>query len=187
MRVVSGEKRGLKLHEVPSTVTCRPTADKVKEAMFDIIRFRLRGRVLDLFGGTGQLGIEALSNGCESVVICDNNADSIGLITRNVAKAKFEDRAKVLHIDYKRFLRHQAKKHEFNVIFLDPPYAGELLEKSMKYIDEGEILAPDGIVVAESAAETEVPETFGNLKLEKRYKYGTVAVRIYSYEKEDVQ
>lgn len=184
MRVVSGERRGLKLCEVPACVTCRPTADKVKEAMFDIIRFRLKGKVLDLFGGTGQLGIEALSNGCEKAIICDNNADSIGLINRNVLKAGFGERAKVLHMDYKRFLKHEAKKQEFNVIFLDPPYAGELLEKSMKYIDECELLAPDGIIVAESAADTDIPDIFGSLKMEKRYKYGTVAVRIYSYKKE---
>ena len=185
MRVVSGEKRGLKLCEVPSSVTCRPTADKVKEAMFDIVRFRLSGRVLDLFGGTGQLGIEALSNGCESAVICDNNADSIALINRNVAKAGFDARSTVLHTDYKRFIKNNARKGEFNVIFLDPPYNCELLEKAMKYIDEYGILASDGIIIAESAAEENIPETFGGLSMEKRYRYGTVAVRIYSYPKEE--
>ncbi len=185
MRVVSGEKRGLKLCDVPPSVTCRPTADRVKEAMFDIVRFRLGGRVLDLFGGTGQLGIEAISNGCETAVICDNNADSISLISRNVAKAGFTDRISVLHTDYKRFIKNNAGKGEFNVIFLDPPYNCELLEKAMNYIDEYGILADDGIIIAESAVETAIPDTFGSLKLEKSYRYGTVAVRIYSYPKEE--
>ena len=186
MRVVSGEKRGLKLCDVPPAVTCRPTADRVKEAMFDIVRFRLQGRVLDLFGGTGQLGIEAISNGCESAVICDNNADSIALINRNVTKAGFNDRITVLHTDYKRFIKNNAKRGEFDVIFLDPPYNCELLEKAMNYIDEYGILAEGGIIIAESAMETVLPETFGGLKMEKSYRYGTVAVRIYSYPKEEI-
>lgn len=185
MRVVSGEKRGLKLCEVPLDAPCRPTTDKVKEAMFDIIRYRLEGKALDLFSGTGQLGIEAVSNGCTEAVLCDNSQESLDIIKKNVKRAGYEDRTRILLTDYRRFIKTGAKKEEFSVIFLDPPYASGLMAKALTAIDEFGILAPKGVILAETSAETFLPETVGSLILEKRYRYGTIAVHLYSYGRED--
>ena len=112
LRVVGGEKRGLKLREMPKDATCRPTLDRVKVAMFDIVRFELSGKALDLFSGTGQIGIEAISNGCEKAVFCDKDPVSLRITRENIKKAGFESRAEVLDCDYKNFLRHRAKKGE---------------------------------------------------------------------------
>lgn len=182
MRIVSGEKRGLKLNDVPPTVTCRPTIDRVKEAIFDIIRFELEGKVLDLFSGTGQLGLEALSNGCEEAVFCDNNEHSIDLIKRNVKKAGYENRSKVLNCDYKHFLKHVAKPKEFKIILLDPPFGSILADKSLNYISQQDCLADDGIIVLECDKTENHDERIGNLKLRKKYTYGKVAVLIYIKE-----
>ena len=182
MRVVSGEKRGLKLHEIPPEVSCRPTTDRVKESIFNIIRFHLQGNALDLFGGTGQLAIESVSNGCEKAVICDHSPASLKLIRRNVKKAGYEDRITVFDCDYKKFLRHRAQKNEFSLIFVDPPYHTPLAEKSLCYIEESGCLSPDGVIVVETAADENLKERYGVFTLRKKYCYGQIAVRIYEYK-----
>ena len=179
MRIVSGEKRGLKLKEIPADAACRPTLDRVKEAMFDIVRFSLSGKALYLFSGTGQLGIEALSNGCDSAVFCDNNIDSLRFTRENVKKAGFEDRAEILDCDYKNFLKHRAKKDEFGIIFLDPPYRTPLAEKSLRYISEAECLKDGGVIVLETLKEMSMPSEVGDLICKKSYSYGQVALHIY--------
>lgn len=179
MRIVSGEKRGLKLCDVPKEALCRPTTDRVKESVFNIIRFSVKGRALDLFGGTGQLAIEAVSNGCRSGVVCDNSPISLELIRRNVKRAGYEDKITVLNCDYKNFLRRQAQKHEFSLIFLDPPYHTPLAERSLCFISEADCLAKDGIVVLESSADEPFEEIYGGLRLRKKYVYGQIAVRIF--------
>ena len=186
LRVVGGEKRGLKLREMPKDATCRPTLDRVKVAMFDIVRFELSGKALDLFSGTGQIGIEAISNGCEKAVFCDKDPVSLRITRENIKKAGFEDRAEILDCDYKHFLRHRAKKDEFKVIFLDPPYETPLLEKSLAYISDAECLTEDGVIVAETLREKEMPEEVGNLIKTKSYAYGQVALHIYRRKEENI-
>lgn len=186
MRIVGGEKRGLKLKEIPKDAVCRPTLDRVKVAMFDIIRFDLKGKALDLFSGTGQLGIEAISNGCEKCVFCDKDPVSLRLTRENVKKSGFEDRATVLECDYKRFLRHRATSGEFNVIFLDPPYESLLAEKALGYISDADCLAPDGVIVAETLKEKILPEEVGRLEKVKTYAYGQVSLHIYHRKEENI-
>ena len=184
MRIITGKARGIRLETLEGLET-RPTSERSKEAIFSMLQFNIAGsEVLDLFAGSAQMGLEALSRGASSAVMVDQNKDAIRIMEENALKTKLFPQCKIWRSDYMDYIRRNHGE-AFDIIFLDPPYAGELLEKSLKYIDEGEILAPDGIIVAESALETELPETFGSLKLEKRYRYGTVAVRIYSYGKED--
>lgn len=186
MRIVGGEKRGLKLNELDDGVVCRPTIDRVKEAVFDIIQFDIEGNALDLFAGTGQLGIEALSRGCDKTVFCDNNENSIRLIKANIKKAKYEDRAEILFCDYKKYLKYNAVPDSFKLIFLDPPYNTELAVKALELIEERQIIRKDGIVILECGKEEEKPQNIGSLSLKKRYNYGQISVLIYTSKVEVV-
>ncbi|MCL2202088.1 MAG: 16S rRNA (guanine(966)-N(2))-methyltransferase RsmD, partial [Oscillospiraceae bacterium] len=126
MRVISGSVRGRKLKE-PAGVSVRPTSDMVKESVFNIIQFDIEGRkVLDMFAGTGQLGLEALSRGAGSAVFVDSKSDSVKLIWENVKICGFEDRVQVLLRDA---LRYAEGDEKFDLIFLDPPYGDGVLEK----------------------------------------------------------
>ena len=131
MRVISGSARGIAL-KTPDGSKTRPTADRVKEAMFSIIQFDLPGaRVLDLFGGTGQLGIEALSRGAKFSVFVDQGAQACALIRENLKRTRFESSAKVIQSDYDLYLRKNSDK--FDIILLDPPYAEVFLENSLSH------------------------------------------------------
>lgn len=181
MRIIGGKKRGLKLCDVPKDVTCRPTGDKVKEALFDIIRFRAKGSFLDLFGGTGQIAIEAVSIGFDSAVIIDNSPASISLIRKNVDRSGFGSEITIIESDYKKYLKHTVADKQFDVIFIDPPYDTELAYKSLKYISESNILKEDGMVVVETAFEKTFDDSYSRLKKIKEYKYGTVKLITYTW------
>ena len=132
MRVITGKARGISL-KTPSGMATRPTADRVKEALFSIIQFQIPGaRVLDLFGGTGQLGIEALSRGACAAVFVDEREDACQLIRENLRRTNFQQSGTVLRSDYLAYLRRCREK--FDIIFLDPPYAEVFLENSLKMI-----------------------------------------------------
>lgn len=176
MRVVGGEKRGTLLSTFENE-NIRPTLDHVKEALFSIIQFEPFDAFLDLFSGTGQIGIEAISRGAKHVVMCDNSPDSVSLIRRNLAKTKLTDRATVLLTDYKRFLKQTDLK--FHVVFLDPPFGAIAGDKALELLGEGRILHPDGLVLFECDASAVKPETVGCLTLRKRYRYGQVALFLY--------
>lgn len=180
MRIVGGEKRGLKLNELYKENTCRPTIDRVKEAIFDIIQFDIEGDALDLCAGTGQIGLEALSRGCEKVVFCDNDENAIKLIKENIKRAKYEEKAEVLFCDYKKYLKLHTGENRFKLIFIDPPYDTGLSDKALAVIGEGEILRNDGIVVIECGKREIKPLNCGKLVLKKRYNYGQIAVLIYT-------
>jgi 16S rRNA (guanine(966)-N(2))-methyltransferase RsmD len=177
MRVISGTARGRRLKELPGMDT-RPTTDKVKESMFNIIQFEQMDRVVDLFAGTGQLGIECLSRGASHAVFCDNAKESLDIVRKNLKKTGFEDKAKVLLCDYKRFLKYEADG-EYDVIFVDPPYHVGLSDRALKQIGQQPVLANQGIVVLECARDEVKPTEEGNLILRRRYDYGTVSVLIY--------
>ena len=126
MRVISGKVKGVVL-KAPDGMLTRPTSDRVKEAMFSIIQFDLPGaKVLDLFGGTGQLGIEAISRGAQSAVFVDAREEACRLIRGNLAKAKLESQGKVIRCDYADYLKRS--REIYGIIFLDPPYAEVFLE-----------------------------------------------------------
>jgi len=177
MRVITGKARGIQL-KTPEGIQTRPTADRVKEALFSIINFDLPGaKILDLFGGTGQLGIEALSRGAASAVFVDAREESCKLIRENLKRTKLEKDAKVIRSDYMDYLNRC--REQYNIIFLDPPYAEVFLENSIKRITEIDILQSDGIIVAERPLGKELPWEFEGYTRSKDYKYGKVLLTIY--------
>lgn len=177
MRVITGKARGIQL-KTPEGMLTRPTADRVKEALFSIIHFDIPGaKVLDLFGGTGQLGIEALSRGASSAVFVDAREESCKLIRENLKRTKLEHDAKVLRSDYLDYLSRC--REQYNIIFLDPPYAEVFLENAIKKITEIDILQSNGIIVAERPLGKELPWEFKGYTRSKDYKYGKVLLTVY--------
>ncbi len=155
----------------------RPTTDKVKESMFNIIQFELEGRrVLDLFGGTGQLGIEALSRGAAGCTFVDQRREAAALIRENVKLVGFSDRAKVVQGESLSFL--SACREKFDVIFLDPPYQSGLLEKSVEAIQRFDILGEYGIIVCESPADWSIPPLEPPYEAGREYRYGQIKLTI---------
>ena len=177
MRVITGKARGIQL-KTPDGMQTRPTADRVKEALFSIINFDLPGaRVLDLFGGTGQLGIEALSRDAKSAVFVDAREDACKIIRENLSRTKLEGQAKVVRSDYLDYLRRC--REQFDIIILDPPYAEVFLENALKCITEIDILQTGGIIVAERPLGKELPYEFEGFTRSKDYKYGKTLLTLY--------
>lgn len=177
MRVISGSARGVKL-KTPDGMLTRPTADRVKEAMFSIIQFDLPGaKVLDLFGGTGQLGIESLSRGAQSAVFVDHQESACKIIRENLNRTKFMNQAKVIRSDYLTYLK--SCKDKFDVILLDPPYVEVFLENSLNLITEIDILQSDGIIVTERPVEKPLSLEFSGFSRSRDYKYGNTVVTIF--------
>ncbi|MCL2627196.1 MAG: 16S rRNA (guanine(966)-N(2))-methyltransferase RsmD [Oscillospiraceae bacterium] len=173
MRVISGSARGRKLIE-PKGEAIRPTSDKVKEAIFTIIQFDIEGRrVLDLFAGTGQLGIEALSRGAASVVFVDEKPDAAKIIRDNLRVCKFSDQAVVYTTDAMRYLEYDEK---FDIIFVDAPYDTQLASKALSKITVFDKLNINGIIIVEAKTGTELPEINLPYELIKEYKYGGVTL-----------
>ncbi len=177
MRVISGTARGVNL-KTPEGLSTRPTADRVKEAVFSILQFDLPGTaVLDLFGGTGQLGIEALSRGAKSAVFIDESEKACALIKENLRRTKLEQQGSVIRSDYLSFLRQC--KAKFDIILLDPPYAEVFLENALKCITEIDILQSGGIIVCERPIEKALTLEFVGYTRSKDYKYGKTDITLY--------
>ena len=177
MRVVAGRAKGIAL-KTPSGMLTRPTADRVKEAMFSIIQFDLPGAsVLDLFGGTGQLGIEAVSRGAKSATFVDNREDACRLIRENLKRTGMEKESRVVRMDYMDFLKRNREKYD--IVLLDPPYAEEYLENSLKMITEIDILQSGGIIIAERPLGKDLSLDFEGFERSRDYKYGTTLLAVY--------
>ena len=177
MRVITGKARGVSL-KTPEGIKTRPTADRVKEALFSIIQFDIpAAKVLDLFGGTGQLGIEALSRNAKSAVFVDNREDACRLIRENLKRTKLDSDARVICSDYENYLRNC--RETFDIIFLDPPYAEVFLENSIKLITEIDILQTSGIIVTERPVEKELSIEIPGYSRSKDYRYGKTILTIY--------
>ena len=177
MRVITGKARGIVL-KTPDGMATRPTADRVKEALFSIIQFDVpTASVLDLFGGTGQLGIEALSRDAKRAVFVDERADACRLIQENLRRTKLEQYAKVIRSDYMAYLK--TCKEKFDIVLLDPPYAEVFLENSLKMITEIDILQSGGIIVTERPFGKELPWEFPGFSRSRDYKYGNTVITIY--------
>ena len=148
MRVISGIARGTKLDSLEGLVT-RPTLDRVKESMFNIIQNKIENAcVLDLFSGSGALAIECLSRGAKEAYICDKSKDAIKIIKKNIEKTHFESKAVIINKDYLKCLDEINKK--FDIIFLDPPYESNFAEEALKVIIKKELLNNDGIIIFET-------------------------------------
>ncbi len=177
MRVISGKARGTQL-KTPEGMLTRPTADRVKEALFSIINFDIPGaNVLDLFGGTGQLGIEALSRGAASAVFVDSREDACKIIRENLRRTKLDTGAKVFRSDYLDYL-HRCKE-KYDIILLDPPYAEVFLENALKCIAEIDILQTGGIIITERPAGKELLCSFEGYTRSRDYKYGNTLLTLY--------
>jgi len=181
MRVISGIARGRKLRE-PQGAKIRPTSDKVKESVFNIIQFDIEGRrVLDLFAGSGQIGIEALSRGAKSVVFVDLAADAIKLIRENLKICGLSEMASVYARDAIRFLEGDEK---FDLIFIDPPYESKLADIAISKIVEFDKLNINGIIISEANVDFTTPAVAAPYALQKEYKYGGVKISKYTREPE---
>ena len=181
MRVITGKARGVAL-KTPDGLETRPTTDRVKEALFSIIQFEIPGMsVLDLFAGTGQLGIEALSRGAKEAVFVDQRTDACKLIGENLRRTRLQGSSTVVCCDYQNFLRENRKK--FGIIFLDPPYSEGFLENSLNIITEIDILQSGGIIVTERALDKELSLQFSGYTRSKDYKYGKTLLAIYRKNK----
>lgn len=185
VRVISGSARGLKLN-TPGDDRVRPTTDRVKESMFNIVQdWVYDSQVLDLFAGSGALGIEALSRGASQAVFCDNSLDSIKIIKSNIEKARVVDRSQIVSGDFKRCLRDmEAKNQSFDMIFVDPPYYKELFEEVLDTIRACKILKKDGIVIVEHDAKKPIGQVEG-LEVYKEKKYGITMLTFYCLEDDD--
>ena len=177
MRVITGSARGRHLKELTGMET-RPTTDRVKEGMFSVLQFSLEGRrVLDLFAGTGQLGIEALSRGAGAAVFVDRRADAVRLIRENLKLTELTDRAQVIAGDSMEYLT--TLRSRFDLIFLDPPYEAGLLEPALARIARFDILNPHGIIVAEAPAGRKLPALAAPYGVYRIYRYGKIGLTVY--------
>ncbi|PAD39958.1 16S rRNA (guanine(966)-N(2))-methyltransferase RsmD [Terribacillus sp. 7520-G] len=189
MRVIAGEHKGRALKAVPNQLT-RPTTDKVKESLFSVLGpFFDGGECLDLFAGSGGLGIEALSRGMTHCIFVDKQGKAVETIKQNLTALRLTHQAEVYRNDALRALKAVAKREKrFSLIFLDPPYQKMSYEDLLERISEAGILQPHGRIVCEHDAKKELPEFIAGLQAVKRDVYGnTTAITIYQVAREDEQ
>ncbi len=178
MRVITGSARGVRL-KTPDGLETRPTSDRVKEAAFSMIQFEIEGRrVLDLFAGTGQMGIEALSRGASRAVFVDERREAAALVQENLKRARLAGRAGLVRGDAIGYL-NRCEKDSFDLIFLDPPYSGDLLKNALKRISEIDILPEGGIILCERPSGRPHPGEFPGLAAGTDHRYGKTILTLY--------
>ena len=178
MRIISGKHRGRPIVP-PRNLRARPTTDFAKENLFNVLNNLLDFEeidVLDLFAGTGQLGLEALSRGAEGCVFVDQRREAAALVRENVKLCRFEDRAQVVQGDAQDFLR--ACRERFDVVFLDPPYKTDLLDQCVEKITRFDILREHGIIVCESGTEWAIPTPEPPYEAGREYRYGQIKLSL---------
>ncbi len=184
MRVITGAARGRRLKELEGYET-RPTTDRVKEGMFNIIQFDIEGRkVLDLFAGTGQLGIEALSRGAASAVFVEHRRETAALIRDNLKLTGLGGCAQVVCGEVLAYL--SSAREKFDLIFIDPPYAANLWENTINTISRFDILSNHGIIVSESPVEQDMPLLSPPYLLHRSYRYGKTKITTYHREESEL-
>ena len=176
MRVIAGEARGRRLEALPGTDVTRPTLSQVKEAMFSIVQFDLPGaRVLDLYAGSGQLGIEALSRGAKHAVFVDAASKAVEAVRANLKHCKLSDQAKIAQMDAASFLKSTTTR--FDIVFLDPPYQQKIIDAVLPMV-VGQ-MAPQGIILCETERNEQLPESAGDYEIAKTYFYGKAKITAY--------
>ncbi len=182
MRVIAGMARGVPL-KAPKGMNTRPTSDRVRESLFAILGDLSDARVLDLFAGSGAMGIEALSRGATEVIFIDKDRQAVKVIRENLDKTKLQPAAKVLPVDTLKFLaapsRYLPSEHRFDLAFVDPPYAGGLYEKVLNRLASSGLLAPSGLVVVEQPTKMEVLAQIAGFKLQRSERYGDTTICFY--------
>lgn len=182
MRIISGQRRGLKLNTLEGENT-RPTLDRVKESLFNILM--AKGieyvNILDLFAGSGNLGLEALSRGGEFAVFCDNSSKACEIIRENIEKCKFSDKSKVFNLEYNKCLEKLVNENiKFDIIFLDPPYNKGLGISAINLISELDLLNENGYIILETNIEENIPHNIGKFNLCDEREYGIVKISIFN-------
>ena len=184
MRVISGIARGTKLDSRESNST-RPTLDRIKENMFNLIQNNIQqdSIVLDLFAGSGQLGIEALSRGATKCYFCDIDKEDITFIKKNIAKTHLEEKSEIIHDDFRNALN--ILKDKFDLIFIDPPYKSEFVEQSLEILYKKALLNNDGIIIVETDETPKIQELLDSkayINILKTKNYGRVTIFIISFQ-----
>ena len=170
MRIITGSARGTKLNTLEGDLT-RPTAERVKEAVFSMIQFDIEGRrVLDLFAGSGQLGLEALSRGAVEAVFIDSSREACDIVRSNIKKTHFEDKCTVHCTDYAAYIRTARAGTKFDIVFVDPPYDTHLSDRALTKLLASDLLSENAIIVLETGSEFD-PEGFENAQAVKTAKY----------------
>ncbi len=178
MRVITGTARGRRLETLEGE-DVRPTTDRIKEAVFSIIQFETEGRTfLDLFAGSGQMGIEAISRGAKEAYFVDSSKKSIATVKHNLAATRFELQSKTLQMDYRSFLAMNSQ--EFDIAFLDPPYRTGMLQDALELV--AETMRDTGIVIAENPLDEEISQNYGNFVLDRQYRYGKIRISTFRHK-----
>lgn len=184
MRIITGKARGLKL-ETPKNYDVRPTTDRVKESLFNIIGSRIIDtKILDLFAGTGNLGLEAWSRRASEIIFVDNSKESLKIIKKNIEKAKAKDDVKIMNTDFSNAIEMLAKQNEkFDFVFSDPPYNKDILIKVMDKIDKNEILNIGGYLIIERSKQEELTLIPENFELVREVRYGATYICFLRWQK----
>jgi len=184
LRIIAGELKGRKLHSI-DTKLIRPTSDMVREALFSILgNLVIDSRFLDLFAGSGGVGIEAYSRGAKEVVFVDSATESIRVLKKNLELTKILHETEVMNCDYSIAIdRLSSQGKEFDIVYIDPPYKMGIEIEAAKKIQEKKILAKDGIIIIEHEAKNLMPDTIDMLEKIKERKYGNVRLSLYGIKK----
>ncbi len=184
MRIITGTARGTRLETLEGERT-RPTAERTKQAIFNILQFDIEGRmVLDLFGGSGQMALEALSRGACGAYVCDSSPEACEVIKRNARKTHLFEKMRLVCNDYKATLKNLSGRESFDIVFLDPPYDSDAILISLKKLSEGRLVRDGGFVVCESSKDTIF--SCEGFSLVKHSKYGKAYVTVLQKNTEDI-
>ena len=187
MRIISGKARGTKLYTLDGTAT-RPTLDRVKESLFNIIQNDIEdSTVLDLFSGSGAIGLEFLSRGAKRAVLCDNSKDAIKIIKQNVQKTHFEEKVEVYNMEFTKLVE-RLQNQKFDIIYIDPPYATDFIKISIKKIIEYKLVNENTKIIVETDDETRILNQIEKMDVEitDKRKYGRATIIFLKYRKTQI-
>ena len=187
MRIISGKARGTKLYTLDGTAT-RPTLDRVKESLFNIIQNDIEdSTVLDLFSGSGTIGLEFLSRGAKRAVLCDNSKDAIKIIKQNVQKTHFEEKVEVYNMEFTKLVE-RLQNQKFDIIYIDPPYATDFIKISLEKIIEYELVNENTKIIVETDDETRILNQIEKMDVEitDKRKYGRATIIFLKYRKTQI-
>ena len=187
MRIISGKARGTKLYTLDGTAT-RPTLDRVKESLFNIIQNDIEySTVLDLFSGSGAIGLEFLSRGAKRAVLCDSSKDAIKIIKQNVQKTHFEEKVEVYNMEFTKLVE-RLQNQKFDIIYIDPPYATDFIKISLEKIIEYELVNENTKIIVETDDETRILNQIEKMDVEitDKRKYGRATIIFLKYRKTQI-
>ena len=183
LRIITGKARGIKLDTLEGLDT-RPTAERVKESVFSMLQFEIENRkVLDLFAGSGQMGLEALSRGAMSCTFVEKSIDAMDIVKKNAKKTKLIENCKILNVDYKEYLRGAKNREKFDIVILDPPYSMKIIPEILDTLVKNDMLNINAKVICES--EDDVEYTCEGLATVKHNKYGKAFITVLCKEAEE--